>query len=184
MTQIAKTSKILKVSLTVLSLDAHHGHLAWQVTRLARSSRVARSWIYANLGSTKEKIVESALVTVLEEIYGLNDERRDVDPHLTTFEGVWRSRDIVLEQPELLSFYFLHRARPTKIAQIIRDYEAKYFARVQQQTSVRGRLPALFIRTFIHGLALAPFVSREEFKDLALELSQIVDRWKHDGRVD
>lgn len=160
-----KYNRIISLSIQLIRMDIMQGHLKWKVTDLARVCKYPRSQIYELLGSTKPAILNNALKTLLEEIYGLSAERvalRESESHLI---GVIQSRKIVMDAPELLSFYFRHRTREDQIGQTIRYYEKKYLELVQKQTKIQDKKLLLYIRTVIHGISVAPYLSDAEVED-------------------
>ena len=157
-----KYNRLISLSIQLIRMDVMQGHLKWKVTDLARVCKYSRSQIYELLGNSKADILNNALKALLEEIYGLSPERvalRETESHLA---GVIRSRKIVIEAPELLSFYFRHRTRNDQIGQTIRHYEKKYLELVKKQTNIEDKGFLLYVRTVIHGISVAPYLSDAE----------------------
>lgn len=160
-----KHNRIISLSIQLIRMDVVQGHLKWKVTDLARVCKYPRSQIYELLGSNKAMILNNALKTLLEEIYGLSVARVAARESESVLAGVIRSRKIVIDAPELLSFYFRHRTRDDQIGQTIKYYEKKYIELVQKQTKIKDKKMLLYIRTIIHGISVAPYLSDAEVED-------------------
>ena len=172
----SKYEKTLRLSAQLIRLDVLHGHLGWKVTDLSRVSKVARSVIYETLGANKKAMLHFALKMVLEELYGLSIERQKAHQDLSGFDAFMRSRALVNSFPELLSFYFRGRDRKDEIGKMIQSYEKKYLAAVSQQTGVTDPSDLLFVRTVIHGVSLAPFLSDSEVRQCMTKLFELIKK--------
>ncbi len=173
-----KYSRIIALSIQLIRKDVMQGHLKWKVTDLARTCKISRSQIYELLGKSKSEILNNALKILLEEIYGLSPERvalRDSESHLA---GVIRSRKIVIDAPELLSFYFRHRTREDQIGQTIRHNEKKYLDLVQKQTGLQDKNQLLYFRTVIHGISVAPYLTDTEVENCLNLMFQALQQLK------
>ena len=171
-----KYSRIINLSIQLIRKDVMLGHLKWKVTDLARVCKISRSQIYELLGNSKTTILNNALKILLEEIYGLSPERvalRETESHLA---GLIRSRKIVIDAPELLSFYFRHRTREDQVGQTIRHYEKKYLELVQKQTGLKDRSQLLYFRTVIHGISVAPYLSDAEVENCLNQMFEALKR--------
>lgn len=157
-----KQKKLIDLCAVVIRQDVLQGHLKWKVTDIARKSRVPRSRIYEVLGAGKEAMLKNALSLLLAEIYGLSPERRQQRAIGGPLDGIFASRAIVSETPELLSFYFRHRDRANEIGAVIRQFEKEYLGLVAEQTGLKDPDLLLFIRTAIHGISVAPFLSKRD----------------------
>lgn len=158
----SKYERLLSLTVQVLRLEMLRGHLRWKVTELSRGTRMSRSRIYELLGPNKPLMLENALKCLLEEIYGLSSERAAQREKLGPVGGITLSRQMVLENPELLIFYIRHRARPDEIGQMIRRYERKYTDLLAQQTGLRNEDDLLFVRAAAHGIGTAAFLTDAE----------------------
>lgn len=150
------------------------GHLKWKVTDLSRSAKISRSRIYELLGRNKSDILKNALILLLEEMYGLSAERQEFERTHSEFEGFMASRQMVMQAPELLSFYFRNRDRKDDIGEIIRTREAQFLKIVARKNDVKDPLNQLFVRTVIHGVSLAPFLSDDQVSACMRKLSLLI----------
>lgn len=146
--------------MTLLRLDVKAGHLKWKVTDLSRQSKTSRSRVYEILGSSKKSMLLTALKFVLEDIYGLSDERMKMPQG--KWEGILHSRQSVMQFPELLSFYFRQREKKDEAGSLIKTYEEKYLQLVAEQTGVTDPQALLFLRTIIHGIGVAPYLTDKQ----------------------
>lgn len=169
-----KYEKLIALSIQVIRQDVLHGHLRWKVTELSRTSHFSRSRIYELLGASKPMILRNALVILLEEMYGLSAERQEFDKKHSQFEGFLVSREMVITHPELLAFYFRNRNRKDEIGEIMRTNEKRFLKRVEEKTGLKDPALVLFIRTFIHGVSLAPFLDDRDVSALMRQLSKVV----------
>jgi hypothetical protein len=160
-----KHSRIIKIATEIVKKDLLKGHLKWQVAEIARTCKIYRTQIYELLGKNKNEILHNSLIVLLEEIYGLSLERIKNRDSESTATGIIQSRKIVMEAPELLSFYFRHRAVDGLLGDTIRLYEKRYLSLVQQQTGIHDPKLLLYVRTIIHGISVAPYLTETEVSD-------------------
>ena len=119
-------------------------------------------------------MLKTALIHVLEELYSLSPERNELRKKSGPFETLLKSRQLVIDNPELLAFYFRHRKTPDVIGKTIQDFEMKYLAAVSEQTGLKNPANLLFVRTIIHGISVAPFLSDSQVKDCLVKLEAII----------
>ena len=154
--------KILKTATLIIQADLLQGHLKWKVTEIAKKGFLARSTIYEYFGKNKEEILQASLKIILDELFGLSSEREEIQKLIPRRVALFRSRDLVTQAPELLSFYFKYRSKQSKLGIEIREAEEKYMKTIASQTGVNDSDLLLALRVFIHGLSLAPFLSEED----------------------
>ena len=154
-----KCEKLVIVCAHVVRQDALKGHLRWKVTDLSRAAGVSRSRIYELLGRNKKEILINALRLLIDDLYGRTPERQELHKSIGRFAGVMRSRKIVLEFPELVTFSYLNRARRDEIGMMLRKAEEDYMELLSNQTGVSDQRKLLFMRTMIHGISQAPFLT-------------------------
>lgn len=171
---MTKYERIVFLSCYILKQDLLQGHLKWKVTEISKSTRIARSLIYEFLGKNKKSILLSALECAMQEIYGLSQERMALRQNEDSMAGILRSRRLVMEAPELLSFYFKYRDRQNEVGKMIQSYEKKYLQLVAQQTGLKDPDRLIFIRTIIHGISVAPFLSEAQVKSCLLSMQKLI----------
>lgn len=169
----SKYKNLVALSTHLIRLEVIRGPDRWRVTELSRSSRFARSRIYEVLGKNKTEMLENALAAVLDELYGLSPERVEFELSQGVVQGFHRSRQLVMDHPELLAFYFRNRRRQDKVGEIIRTKEKKYLEKVTNRTPNNDATYILFVRTMIHGISLAPFLEDSDIEPLLKMLSSI-----------
>lgn len=168
-----KYERVIALSAHVIRLDVQRGGLKWKVTELAKTSRVARSWIYEVLGKNKTEMRKNALKFMLEELYSLSPERTQMDRSTGRLPGLIRSRQLVRTVPEALAFYFRHRDEQTELGALIRQYEKRFLERVAADLKISDPTDLLFIRTMIHGISVAPFIDNAQAAMLAGKLAHV-----------
>jgi len=168
--------------VNAIRLELKHGHLKWKVTDLSRAAKISRSQIYEKLGSNKTSILKTSLTLILDELYGFAPEHRDFCKTHGEFQGLLRSRQVVFDSPELLSFYFLHRNNTSDYGALIREKETQFLNFVAQKNQITNDTALLFIRTFIHGVSVAPFLNDEQVSDCMGVLSSFVKGHVHAER--
>lgn len=169
---MSKYDKLVSLSAQVIRQDSVKGHLRWKVTELARTSGVARSRIYELLGTNKKQILVTALKIVLDDLYGRSPERQEFNRKHGKFAGVLKSRKTVLATPELLTFSYRNRHRTDEIGKLLRNAEQDYMDLLSAQTGVKDKRKLLFMRTMIHGISQAPFITDEEVKILLEDVAK------------
>lgn len=169
---MTKYERLLSLSVQVIKQDAIKGHLRWKVTDVSRSTGLSRSRIYEILGNNKKQILLNALSFILDDLYGKTPERQELHRTHGPLEGVIRSRNIVLAHPELVTFSYKNRLRSDEVGELLRNAEKDYLKLLSKQTGVKDPKILLFMRTMIHGISQAPFITDTQVKDLLGELVQ------------
>jgi len=167
-----KYEKVLALATHVIRLDTQLGHLRWKVTDLSRHSRTPRSRVYELLGRNKPEMLKTALQALLEELYGISAERLEYDK-TNRFQGLVRSRQIVMQAPELLGFYFRHRGRRDEIGELIRKNEDRFLKHLATSRGIKDEATLIFVRTVIHGISLAPFLDEAQVSRIIKKLAEI-----------
>lgn len=173
---MSKYDKLVNLSVHVVRQDVIKGHLRWKVTEVARVSGVARSRIYEFLGKNKKQILLTALKILLNDLYGRSPERQEFHRKHGRLSGVLKSRKIVLATPELIAFSYRNRHRPDDIGKLLRKAEQEYMDLLAAQTGVKDKRKLLFMRTMIHGISQAPFITDEEVKLLLEDVANYPEK--------
>lgn len=175
-----KYEKILRITSEVIRQEVVNKNLSWKITEVAQICQVSRSYIYGLLGQSKELILKNSLQILIEEIYGISQERRALEKNteIDYAQVFLKSRSLVIDCPELLSFYFRQRAKTGDLSEIIQRNEKKYLQSVGKRFNLQGE-KLLFIRTIIHGISVAPYLSNEEALICLKQLMEFFELTNH-----
>ncbi len=165
-----KHEKLVMLCAHVLRLEMRKGHGKWKVTDLAKTSGVARSTIYASLGSKKAEMIRTAVTLFLEDFYGLSPQRRELVSKKGRLASFMKSRELLMNMPELLLYYFHHHGLATEAGKAIRAHEQRYMESLADSTGVRAPADLRFLRACLHGISVSPFLSEKEAGECVAKL--------------
>lgn len=120
-----------KVLNSALELDSRRGHLKWTMSDLSRKSGITRSLIYYHFGRSKMAILDEAVRMIGQEIIGIGPERMALWRAGEWATAVRAARAITSQSSFLVTFYLVHRERPTDIGNSLREMEKAYLKKLE-----------------------------------------------------
>lgn len=163
-----KEATVLKISLCVLKMESHKGHLKWKVTELESRSGVSRSLIYRYLGSTKEEILKSALQIFTFEFYGFGLKNKKI----AFSERVKFTREFLIESYEVIVFYQKWRTQDSWIKKEFIQIENKFQKKLKKIFPYLNEESIVTLHGCLHGIVTAPFLTASEASLAALDLEK------------
>ncbi|MBL7671300.1 MAG: TetR/AcrR family transcriptional regulator [Bdellovibrionaceae bacterium] len=176
-----KTEKFKFLAETILKLLASHGEGAIKVSRLARSAKVSRAWIYKYVGAGHQDLMNLAVHRLIEIL------RASVVEVPTTPEEWVQSRmiymrqfmNVMIEHPYVVSLFYRYRGSSTYYGKLIDEVELDFIRtsslRTQVALGVSENKAIFFTKTFTTiRFALAhQFLTSHEHQDEA-QLNRIL----------
>lgn len=154
-----------KLSACVLKLEISKGHLLWKVTDLEAKSKLSRSIIYRYLGNTKENILRNSLQIFIFDFYGLS-----TDALVFPFEErVKRTREYLIQNPEITVFYLKWRATNSWIEKELIAVETKFQQKLKKLFPSLSEEKIWILHAQLHGIVTAPFLSPAQAGQAARE---------------
>ncbi len=162
-----KVSKLNIFSNIVLREEMLKGHLKWTVSLVAKEADVSRAWAYKNFGPDKNEILYQSLNTALDDFLCLSEERMELLKNEGATAVFLRSRELLTETPEIISFYLKYFFSDCRFGELIRSKE-NYYVRhgLTNRRNLKNRFQANFLRSLQHGTVLAFFLNPEETNEL------------------
>jgi len=120
-----------KILNAALELDSRRGHLKWTMSDLSRKSEITRSLIYYHFGRSKMAILDEAVRMIGQEIIGIGPERMALWRNGEWAAAIRAARAITSQSSCLVTFYLVHRERPTDIGNSLRGMEKAYLKKLE-----------------------------------------------------
>lgn len=166
----------LKIINTVFRFEISKGHLKWRVTEVARYSGVSRTLIYYHFGKTKKDIFDRCLDIIMNDFYGLSEERDRLARAGKLFECVKAGYDIFHRSPEFMVFYFYWRFKKSPIQERLIQIEKAYQNRLKYFFPHLKPHQVSAAHAAIQGIITAPFLNKNDFE---FAIKQIVSPFLH-----
>lgn len=152
---------------SILKLEVAKGHLKWKVSDVARASKVSRPLIYYHFGKTKKAILESCILLIGEEYYGLGKDREHSLVNGSLLESLKKTRAMFLANPALAAFYQRWRMEDSPYRAPLIKMEKRYQNKVRKAFPRMSQGQVLSFHAMLHGLITAPFLDEEAFEEAA-----------------
>ncbi len=159
---MAKYSTLLSLSTEIIRQDALKGRLKWKVTDISRKCRLARSFIYESLGADKNEMLKNSLDFILKDVFGLSKYHSEFVKAHGEYQGFIRCREVMMNTPEILTFYYMNRGLQNELGAMIRKYEAEFLELVRVKNNIEDPATLYFVRSLIHGVTFAPYLDASE----------------------
>ncbi len=159
----SKILKFNKVAYIILQHEITHGHLKWKISAIAEAAGVSRSWIYKYYGREKEEILYLGLITAIDDFLCISEERQALLREKGVVAALEKSRDLMIQYPEINAFYQKFSNSRCRYGKIIRAKEKEYTTRyLMGRYGFKNEFQAYLFRSVLHGVGAALFIPREK----------------------
>ena len=162
-----KSSKTIQFAHIVLKHDLLLGHLNWTIAGVAKESGYSRAWVYKQFGSTKKQILLDSLKLALSHQLVVTPEKEKKIAEEGSLAIFLETRESILNYPEASFFVFKFYFSDCIFGETIREIDAKYRQGLSRRYKLETPFQESFVRSFIHGVALGPFLTKDDYIKLA-----------------
>lgn len=154
----APAAAVRRILHAVIALEVAKGHRKWSVAELARKVGVSRPLIYYHFGKTKPKILETSILLVAEEFFGLTEERVRLLTEGRAVESLLASRRLFLNNPSFALFYLRWRMTKSPIQKKLLEIETRYQTMLSELFPRAGAAEVRALHGLFYAVVTAPFL--------------------------
>lgn len=165
-------SEVFEIANCIFQLEQSRGHLKWKISDVARSSGVQRSAIYYYFGKNKQQILDSSIELLAASFYGVHGAV-EVGGKPNLIKSIQRSREVVLNNPSILSFNFKWRSKKSEIRNRLIEHENGFRKRLAKQYSQLDPSQIEALHAIYHGASTSPFLTENGLACLSDLISRI-----------
>ena len=151
MTELVSKAKIIPI---VINLEIRKGHLKWSITNIAMLAGVSRSLVYYYFGKTKQEILANALRELVNDFYGLTDEKLNL-PLVDSLKSSHASYKL---NPSYATFFQRWRLTESFLAAIFIEVEQRYEQRLHLIFPKADANQLKALHGLFHGIVTAPYL--------------------------
>lgn len=178
-----KSEKYFAVSRAILEIIEEEGVEHLSHSKISRTSKVSRAWIYEYMGKEKTDLADIA-AEIFASYFAKPDPTITVNTVLDLKKFLKDGQDLaflkIKEEPVLIRLYFRFKGTPTPIGNSIKKYEKQWLdfmtailMRVLKQDNEKASVIARVILTQRLGLYHRVATSQTPDKELALAQNEL-----------
>lgn len=138
-----------------MRLEVVKGHLAWKISDVSRLSGVQRTLIYYYFGKSKDGILQTAMKSIGDELFGLNAERLQLWQEGKVRESIQMTRAHIAKAPHVVEFFFHWRFQKSPIQAMLLDLEKRDVAKFKMLFKLKDA-DAQALYAVLFGLVIFP----------------------------